>query len=205
MKRYIQKTLDELKAMDAGMLANPADWASTPVKELDVKSEMTKLESAGNDITNAEVTLSEARVKGSGENKVAEKLANQIINIAYGIYASKPEKLAEYGIKQKKIPSKVPVPTKTLAIKIDNDTDGEGFILTLVERDDVADTYEWQKGQGIDPKDISTIPPMSFYKQTSKITFVDDNVLKGIRYFYKVRALNRNGQGPWSEPVSKVQ
>ena len=75
----------------------------------------------------------------------------------------------------------------------------------MTAKDDVADSYEWQKGQGTDPKDTSTIPPMSFFKQTSKTVFIDDEVLKGIRYFYRVRAVNRNGQGPWSEPVSRVQ
>ena len=75
----------------------------------------------------------------------------------------------------------------------------------LTAKDPVAINYEWQKGQGLDPKDMHTIPDMVFFKFTTKIKFVDDNVTKGVRYFYRVRALNRNGQGPWSEPVSRVQ
>ncbi len=125
--------------------------------------------------------------------------------MAFGIYADTPDKLVEYGLKPRKSPEKVPPPTNILAIEIQNDTDGEGFILMLAAKDPLADSYEWQKGQGADPKDVNTIPPMSFYKQTSKSTIVDDDVLKGIRYFYRVRALNRNGQGPWSEAASKVQ
>jgi len=43
------------------------------------------------------------------------------------------------------------------------------------------------------------------YKTTTKTTFVDDDVAKAIRYFYRVRAANASGFGPWSEIVSRVQ
>jgi hypothetical protein len=38
-----------------------------------------------------------------------------------------------------------------------------------------------------------------------KTSFIDDEVAKGIRIFYRVRAANTNGVGPWSEAVSRVQ
>ena len=38
-----------------------------------------------------------------------------------------------------------------------------------------------------------------------KLSFVDDDVEKGTRYFYRFRGLNSNGSGEWSEPVSRVQ
>ncbi len=205
MDKYIQRTIEELTGMDNGMLANPTDWASTPVTELAVKAQITSLSTKGQAVANAEQALSEARAAANAENKLAIKLAEQVIDLAFGIYAATPDKLVEYGIKPRKTPEKIPPPVDILAIDIQNDTDAEGFILALVAKDSVADSYEWQKGQGADPKDTSTIPPMSFYKQTSKIRFVDDNVQKGVRYFYRVRALNRNGQGPWSEAFSKVQ
>ena len=46
---------------------------------------------------------------------------------------------------------------------------------------------------------------MKLYKTTTKTPFVDDDVFKGVRYFYKVRAINAAGEGPWSEAVSRVQ
>ncbi|HWQ81484.1 MAG TPA: hypothetical protein VN514_04380 [Ignavibacteria bacterium] len=55
----------------------------------------------------------------------------------------------EYGIKTRKKPGKVPPPTKTLAFKIDNDSDGEGFEIIMTARDDAADSYEWQKDRDI--------------------------------------------------------
>jgi len=205
MKKYIQRTLDELDALHSGMLANPADWTATPVKETDVNTEITGLTAAGDDITAAEINVSEKRSAGIAKNKASIKIADQVIDLALGIYAANPDKLVEYGIKTRKKPGKVPPPTKTLAFKIDNDSDGEGFEIIMTAKDDVADSYEWQKGHGTDPKDTFTIPPMTFFRQTSKTVFIDDEVLKGIRYFYRVRAVNRNGQGPWSEPVSRVQ
>lgn len=205
MKKYLEKTLNELNALDEGMLGNPTDWSSTPVTEPAVKTQITNLTAKGQAIIDAEQALSEARAAAIEENKKAGKLVIQVSDLAFGIYADTPDKLVEYGLKPRKSPEKVPPPTNILAIEIQNDTDGEGFILMLAAKDPLADSYEWQKGQGADPKDVNTIPPMSFYKQTSKSTIVDDDVLKGIRYFYRVRALNRNGQGPWSEAASKVQ
>ncbi|GEM_PF-4116640 len=70
------------------------------------------------------------------------------MDLAPGIYAANPDKLVEYGNKMRKKPGKVPPPTKTLAFKIDNDSDGEGFEIIMTARNDVADSYEWQKGQG---------------------------------------------------------
>jgi len=39
--------------------------------------------------------------------------------------------MAEYGIKPRREPSKVPPPTDILAIEISDDSDGEGFSLML--------------------------------------------------------------------------
>jgi hypothetical protein len=40
---------------------------------------------------------------------------------------------------------------------------------------------------------------------TKKTSFVDDDVPKGTRIFYRVRAANTKGVDPWSEAVSMVQ
>ena len=46
---------------------------------------------------------------------------------------------------------------------------------------------------------------MQFLKNSVKLSFIDDDVLPGIRYFYTVRAVNRNGKGPESDAASRVQ
>jgi len=48
-------------------------------------------------------------------------------------------------------------------------------------------------------------PPYPFLKSTKKLVYVDDDVEAGVRYFYRVRAVNATGAGAWSEPVSAVQ
>ena len=87
---------------------------------------------------------------------------------------------------------------------LQDDTDGEGFIVST-QFDANADFYEWQKGFGSSPSDTNTIPELKNFKTTKKTNFVDDEVPKGVRVFYRVRAANTNGVGPWSEAVSRVQ
>jgi hypothetical protein len=205
MKKYLQEIIQEIESMEKGVTTNPADWTNMPVTLVQITALKTDLIQSANAIETAEATAQIARHDGLAKNANGLKLYNQAVDLAYGIYANNPEKLAEYGIKPRREPSKVPPPTSILAIEISDDTDGEGFILLLTAKDPVSDNYEWQKGQGLDPKDMHTIPDMTFFKFTTKMQFVDDNVTKGVRYFYRVRALNRNGQGPWSEPVSRVQ
>jgi hypothetical protein len=96
-------------------------------------------------------------------------------------------------------------PTMPLTVVIKDDTDGEGFILSLQAVDPLAKSYLWEKGVSTNPSDLQTIPVMHFHKLTTRSTFVDDDVVKGSRYWYRVRAANCKGEGPWSEPTSKVQ
>ena len=65
--------------------------------------------------------------------------------------------------------------------------------------------YECFKGISADPTKTDIIPVLSPFKTTRKLSFVDDDVVKGQRVWYKVRAINAAGEGPWSEPVSRVQ
>ena len=205
MKKSLQKTQNSLKQLENGMSANPNDWDKQPVKVTDVQAEEEQILIKSNALDAASATLTERQHDANAENNVAKKLITQVSTLAYGIYVNNPEKLAEYGLKPRKAPEKISAPTKTLAIKINDDTDGEGFVLSLAARDTLAENYEWQKGIAADPKDTSTIPAMQFFKNTTKSSFLDDDVIKGVRYFYRVRAQNSSGQGPWSESASRVQ
>jgi hypothetical protein len=205
MKKYIADTLEKLNAFIQGMKANPNDWTNEPVKLADVVAESDDLTTKSNTIDSAEATLKVVRHQGSLQNSEAKKLYSQCETFAYAIYADNTEKLADYGIKPRKEPTKVPQPSEVLAVVIEDDIDAEGFVIGIKARDKVAESYEWQKGQGIDPKDTSLTPQLFYLKTTSKISFIDDNVNKGIRYFYRVRAMNRSGYGPWSEAASRVQ
>ena len=85
-----------------------------------------------------------------------------------------------------------------------DDSDGEGFVVTWLSVPE-ADHYEIEKGVAAAITDMVLAPPFPFLKSTSKITITDDDVEKGRRYFYRVRAVNAAGTGEWSEPVNRVQ
>ena len=154
MKIYLSLTIARLDAFKNGMLANPGDWTGQPVQVLDITGSEGVLKTAATGIDTISASLKEANHTASSDNAASIKLLTQAENLAYGIYADNPVKLVEYGLTPKKPREKVPPPTSTLAITITDDTDGEGFVLTIAAKDPVADSYEWKKGQGIDPKDM---------------------------------------------------
>ena len=110
----------------------------------------------------------------------------------------------EYNIVLRKERTRIPKPSRVLIPVLEDDTDGVGFIIST-QVDEDAKFYQWFKGAGTDPKETNNVPNLRELKTTTKTTFVDDEVEKGVRYFYKVRAFNANGTGPMSEAVSRVQ
>ncbi len=146
-------------------------------------------------------------VKQMGAHKACaeiEDYAQRVSSIAIGLEGSSQEKLLPYGIKLRKPVVKKLVPSKVLLPSLADDVDGVGFIVST-QYDGDADIYEWQKGIGADPTKTDVIPEMKLFKTTTKASFVDDDVQKGVRVFYRVRASNSAGQGQWSEAVSRVQ
>jgi hypothetical protein len=186
------------------MEKNSTFWTDKTVLVTEVDQMLTNIQTAD---ASVEETKQQLSIKLSGARDVstnAYKLVEKIENLASGLHSSDAQKLLEYGIKQKKEKETRPVPTKTLIPVLEDDTDGEGFIVST-QKDPNADYYEWQKGTGTNAADANTIPELKNFKTTKKISFVDDEVVKGVRTFYRVRAANRNGVGPWSEAVSRVQ
>jgi len=138
------------------------------------------------------------------DETAAIKKADEIESSAIAYEKNDPVKLSLYGIALKKEKVRRPAPTSSLHPAIVDDSDGAGFVLST-NSDPVGDQYEWLKGSGADPTKTDLIPEMRLLKSTTKTSFDDDDVAKGVRYFYKVRAINAAGEGPWSEAVSKVQ
>ncbi|HEX3009574.1 MAG TPA: fibronectin type III domain-containing protein [Bacteroidales bacterium] len=131
------------------------------------------------------------------------KLKN-LENLIYGIHGEEPVKLADYALSLRRPSVTKPVPGKVMITSIRDDEDGEGFIVTWNSVDG-ANRYEIEKGVAPETSTVVLAPPYPFLKSTTKITLTDDDVVKGRRYFYRVRALNSSGAGEWSEPVYKVQ
>lgn len=205
MTQYIQTLVLILKALKSGLGINAAQWLGQPVTEIALGGAITDLEKQEEKIELAMNALQQERAKGRQLYLKHLALANQTENLALGIHAAEPEKLTDYDIKLKKPGAAKPVPGKAVVKNIADDDDGEGFILEREAVDDAAN-YEWQKAAGDSPS-VTNIDEGKFshFKTTKKVKFVDDDVKRGVRYFYRVRAFNATGNGAWSEPVSRVQ
>jgi hypothetical protein len=204
MLKYIQNLVDSLKSVVSGMKKNPEKWANLPVTVQDVESDIAELEKADSDIKDAEQSLTQKREVARTLATAKSSRLSQLQNLAIGLHADNSSKLTEYNIDARKISSAKPVPGKVHIVSITDDVDGIGFILTIAKESE-ADHYEIEKGEATNVNDLVLAPPFPFFKTTTKTTIVDDDVKKGVRYFYRVRAINPSGSGEWSESVNKVQ
>jgi len=187
------------------MQSNPATWVGQAETETTVKAQITSLEGKETAIIDKKEELSVLYAEARILKKEADIYANGMENLARGLHKDTPEKLTEYGIPPVKPRKPTEPPTMSLTVVLKDDTDGEGFIISLQAVDPLAENYLWEKGISTNPADMKTIPEMKFHKLTTKMTLIDDDVAKGTRCWYRVRSVNNKGEGPWSEPAHRVQ
>ncbi len=204
MIKYINETVSRLEAEKNGMEKNSSKWQNQSDTPASVQAIIDGLNAKEKEIEGIKNSLSIAQGEAKALQAAAEKVADRIENIAIGLEDGSQDQLNIYGIKLRRERSKRQVPTTVLTPSLADDYDGVGFIVTTTKDPD-ADYYEWQKGEGESAAVTDKIPALKFFKTTTKVSFVDDEVPKGVRIFYKVRAVNSAGQGPWSEAVSRVQ
>jgi fibronectin type 3 domain-containing protein len=204
MVKYMQEIKDELTDLKKGMVGNTAIWAGQPVTAAQVQAAIDAITAKSDEMDAAEVLLQQKRAEGRNLVEQYSPMVKQVTTLATGLHTTSPEKLGEYGIDLPKTATTIPVPAKAVIASLTDDVDGEGFIITIQPLAN-ADTFEVEKGMTA-AADITTLAtPFTYFKTSKKLSFVDDDVLRGKRYFYRVRGLNRNGYGEWSEPVSRVQ
>ncbi len=205
MLKYILEPKERLLKLKSGIEKNAATWNGQAVTPETIQSIIDGLDKADKESEDLQTQLSAKHLEARRIAAAADKEADSIMNLAIGLEKGDQGKLtSEYGINMKKEATPKSAPSTPIHIILKDDTDGIGYIVST-QKDQSADNYEWHKGQAANPADINTIPEMKFFKFTSKTTFVDDDVIKGVRYFYRVRAVNTAGTGPWSEAVSRVQ
>ena len=202
--KYISGTVERLTKEKDGMDKNPASWQNQPVTAAMVQAKIDELNAKQKAINDKNLELAVLQKEAHTLSTEGEEMADRVEALAIGIEGSNPDKLLLYGIKTRKPLTRKSAPVSVLHPALLDDTDGVGFIVS-VQVDPAADMYEWQKGTGSDPSKTDVIPEMKLFKTTIKTSFVDDDVPKGVRIFYRVRAINSTGEGPWSEAVSKVQ
>ena len=204
MIKYIADTSSTFKGLKNGMEKNPTTWANQADSTLKMQEKIDILDSMEKEIESIKEQLAIKQIEAHKLCAELDEYAGRVTSIAIGLEGNNQEKLLPYGIKLRKQAAKKSVPTMVLQSTLADDTDGAGYIVST-QFDSDADLYEWQKGAGSDPTKTDVIPEMKLFKTTTKTTFVDDDVLKGVRYFYRVRSVNSAGTGPWSEAVSRVQ
>ncbi len=204
MIKYLADVIAWLLGLKRGIEKNPATWTNQAVTPEKIQTMVDGLNTVGKEIEDLQSQVSSKLAEARRLQNEAEKEAASIESLAIGLEKNNPDKLNEYEISLKKSPSKKSIPTATLHPSLKDDTDGEGYIVSTTF-DSTAAIYEWEKGTAADASKTDLVPEMKFFKATKKAVFVDDDVVKGVRYFYRVRATNAAGAGPWSEAVSRVQ
>jgi len=204
MLQYLVKLRNRFVNLKNGVTLHAADWAGQSETPVTIDANIAAIDAKQADINAKEDELSIAKKQARELEKSLDLVGDTIENKAIGFHTAHPEVLVDYDIAVRKPREKAPIPSAVLVPELKDDVDGQGFVVsTQVDPD--ATRYEWEKGVAADPKDVNTIPEMRHFKNTSKTTFVDDEVAQGVRYFYRVRALNSTGEGPWSAAVSRVQ
>ncbi len=209
MTKYIQEQIAELKGRRNGITKNSDKWANLPVKIEEIDARIKELEEIDAKIADGLNTVQQLRDKARSLVGGNWKEIAKIDSFAMGIHSESQEKLNEYGLgaqsdKYNTAARTLPIPAKVVIDSIIDDYDGVGFIVQLSRIDNV-EHFEVERGRVEDPKTSILAPPYPFLRTVKKLKFTDDDIVKGQRYFYRVRAVNRNGAGEWSEPLSRVQ
>ncbi len=204
MIQYFSEVSERLNGFKKGMDKEPDLWQNQPEGPAKVQEKITLIDAKEKEVADLKDLLSVKQAEGHALVNEVTEYADRIESTIIGQVGTSIERLTPYGIKPRKTAVRKPSPSKILLPVLADDTDGIGFIVST-QTDPDAEHYEWHKGLGADPSKTDIIPEMKFFKISKKTSFVDDDVPKGVRVFYKVRAVNGAGQGPWSEAVSRVQ
>jgi hypothetical protein len=206
--KFLEAPIQRLKSFKNGISGNSSAWTGQPDTPASTQAHIDALENADAEISDLETQLTQkrqaAKLLAQQKNDVADAIELRV----KGIHAADSSKWIEYGLTDPNAAtagrSSRPVPAKGVVENIADDYDGVGFIVSIRQLAD-ADSYEVQRGAGANAADVNTIPAMNYLRNVRKLNFVDDDVEKGIRYFYRYRGINTTGVGEWSEPVSRVQ
>ena len=202
---YVQKEIDRLNKMKDGVTANPTDWTNTGITPITIQSSISLLELSKKNVIDTDVLLHQNRLDAHHSALTGAQAADSLELKVKGIYSDNSKKWAEYGVdahdsitEQKKA-----LPAKGKIKSIKDEADANGFTVQGESLSNV-DSYEWEKGVGTvtDPK---IIPAFVHLVTINKSKIVDNDVLPGVRYFYRYRGYSTAGFGEWCDPSSAIQ
>ena len=67
--------------------------------------------------------------------------------------------------------------------------------------------YIWQMVQDPLPNETETVDPEHTWEQvgvTTKATFIIDDLVAGLKYWFRVATVGKEGQSSWSDPLQKT-
>ncbi len=208
MFKLLQAVYDRILALKNGLTTNLARWTGQPDTPATLDALLTQIQAKDTEIKAIEVLLHDKREEARKLAADFNAQADQTERRASGIHAADVERLADYGAP---VPGAAParrtgatVPEKAVIRQIADDDDGEGFVLRH-DKLDTADHYEIERGTSPADRPNERPATLSFLRTTKKLKNLDDDVQSGIRYWYRVRGVNRRGAGEWSEVVSAIQ
>lgn len=205
MLKYIQVIYDDLEKVKIGIRDNSGAWVGQTESEATVDADMTELQNKDEEITSIKQLLANKQLEAR-QLAAAKQLRLEVLyNTVKVVHQNDKTKWIQYGIVEDTTPTPRNRPTQELNLSISTDLDGQGSLLKILNPDSLADSYLWEKGIGTNPEETVFTGQWQSLIQTSKSTVVDDDVIPGKRYFYRVRAFNRRGYGPWSDTVNRVE
>jgi hypothetical protein len=202
--KYLSELVVDLKNLMSGIVKNAAAWAPLNITAAMVQQSIDAVNAMEAEVAELKRQLSAKLTAARALQDATSQFVTKIENFAYAMNTDTPENLVDYNLQPRKEKKAKAVPMQKLKVTLEDDTDGVGFIVST-EPDADATMYEWYRGAAADAGKTDVIPEMTLFKTTQKTTFVDDDVIKGRRMFYKVRAVNPAGVGPWSDAASRVQ
>jgi len=202
MQKNLQKIFDRLIALKNGMVINALKWVGQPVDTADVDVATAAITAKDGEIETSKDALSTKRAEGRTVVETQTDLADQIENLALGIHQSDKEKLVQYNIKERKTPEPKDPPGQAVIASVKTDSDGVGFVIAIQPLVDAED-FDIERAE----TDAAVMVATEFkhIKTTKKLTYVDDDVVSGRRYHYRVIPFNRRGSGPASAVISAIQ
>ncbi len=208
MFKLLQAVYDRLMAVKNGLTANLTRWTGQPDTPESLDALLIQIQVKDQEIKALQVLLNDKREEARKLAAAINKQVDQTERRANGIHAADVERLADYGIHVPGTPSArrtaATVPEKAVIREIMNDDDGEGFVLRH-DKLDTADHYEIERGASPADRPNERPSALGFLRTTKKLKNLDDDVVSGIRYWYRVRGVNRRGPGEWSEVVNAIQ
>ena len=204
MIKLIQDLRNELTDLKKGMETNDTKWTNQEVTAIKVKAIIDDLQSKDDDISAAVIALSKARTAGRDAVATNIPVAEQIVSLAEGIHKMEPSKLEDYNLQLPAARKAKVTPGKAIIKSIETDDNGEGFVIKFQSLTD-AEGFEIEKSEPQNPDVLVLAPPFKHLCNSTRLSYIDEDVVKGKRYFYRGRGYNRRGFGEWSEGSSGIQ